>query len=166
MNHSRIPGEDDGPAVDLTQFDDAFTDAPVEEKEFDSVPDGKYQVNVEKVEITTAKTSGNPMLKWMLRILAPRFRGRMLWRNNVMATRENIKWLKNDLHVCGLDLQKLSELPANLERLLDVKLEITKRTKGDNENVYFNRRIVLDEGAAGTEGGDAHGSATKDGIPF
>ncbi len=166
MNQPRNPGEDDGPAVDLTQFADAFADAPVEEKEFDSVPDGKYQVNVDKVEITTAKTSGNPMLKWTLKILAPRFRGRLLWRNNVMATRENIKWLKNDLHVCGLDLQKLSDLPANLERLLDVKLEITKRTKGDNENVYFNRRIVLDEGTPSAEGGEAHGGADKDEIPF
>ena len=164
MNEPRSPGED-APEVDLTQFDGDFADAPVEEKkEFEPVPDGKYQVNVEKVEITTAKTSGNTLLKWTLKILAPSFRGRLLWRNNVMATRENIKWLKNDLHVCGLDLQKLSDLPANLERLLDVKLEVTKRTKGDNENVYFNRRIVLDD-SAGAEG-EAHGGAAKEDIPF
>lgn len=111
----RNPGEDDVPSVDLSRFDNEFENAPVEEKgEFDPVPDGKYQVNVDKVEITTAKTTGNPMLKWTLKILAPRCRGRLLWRNNVMATRENIRWLKNDLHVCGLDLQKLSDLPANL----------------------------------------------------
>ena len=125
MNGQRNPGEDDLPDIDLAKFDSDFAEAPVEEKkEFDSVPDGKYQVNVDKVEITTAKTSGNAMLKWTLRILAPRHQNRLLWRNNVMATRENIKWLKNDLHLCGLDLQKLSELPANLERLLDVKLEV------------------------------------------
>lgn len=166
MSYPRNPGEDDGPDVDLSQFDDAFADAPVEEKEFDPVPDGKYQVNVEKVEITTAKSSGNPMLKWTLRILAPRFQGRMLWRNNVMATRENIKWLKNDLHICGLDLQKLSDLRSNLERLLDVKLEITKRTKGDNENVYFNRRIVLDESAAAKRDAHGQGFGGDDDIPF
>ena len=164
MNNERDPFADDGP--DLTQFDDAFADAPVEDREFDPVPDGKYQVNVEKVEITTARSSGNPMLKWMLRILAPRFRGRMLWRNNVMATRENIKWLKNDLHVCGLDLQKLSDLPANLDRLLDVKLEVTKRTKGDNENVYLNRRIMLDGGAGSAGDGHDQGFAGDDEIPF
>jgi len=162
----RNPGEDDVPSVDLSRFDSEFENAPVEEKgEFKPVPDGKYQVNVDKVEITTAKTTGNPMLKWTLKILAPRFRGRLLWRNNVMASRENIRWLKNDLHVCGLDLQKLSDLPANLERLLDVKLEVTKRTKGENENIYFNRRIVLDEGAAGA-GGVSHGVDAKDDIPF
>ena len=149
-------------SVDLTQFDDDFAEAPIEERQFDSVPDGKYQVNVERVEVTRAQSSGNPMLKWMLRILAPRCQGRVLFRHNVMATRENLKWLKNDLHVCGLDLAKVSDLPDRLGELLDVKLEVTKRTKGENENVYFNRRIVLDGPAPGA----AAAGADFGDIPF
>jgi hypothetical protein len=163
--NSRIPGEDDGSAVSLSQFDDAFSEALIEEKEFEPVPDGKYQVNVEKVEITTAKNTGNPMLKWTLRILAPRFNGRLLWRNNVMATKENIKWLKNDLHTCGLDLPRLSDLSSNLDRLLDVKLEITKRTRGDSENIFFNRQIVFDDQASDFAA-TGHYDARKDDIPF
>ena len=147
--------------IDLAQFDDDFAQAEVEEREFEPIPDGKYQVNVERVELTRAQTSGNPMLKWTLRILASRFRGQLLWRNNVMATRENIKWLKTDLHTCGLDLGKLSELPNNLDKLLNVKIEVTKRTRGENENVYFNRRIVLEDG------GDDYDAAAKDAlVPF
>ena len=150
-----------GEDIDLTQFDEDFAEAEVEERDFEPIPDGKYQVNVERVELTRAQTSGNPMLKWTLRIIAPRFRGRLLWRNNVMATRENIKWLKTDLHTCGLDLEKLSDLPANLEKLIGVKLEVTKRTRGENENVYFNRRIVLEDG------GDDYDAAAKDALaPF
>jgi hypothetical protein len=72
--------------LDLAQFDDAFETAEVEDREYEKVPDGKYQVNVERVELTRAKTSGNPMLKWTLRILAPTHKGRMLWRNNVMVS--------------------------------------------------------------------------------
>ena len=140
-NHRPSSGE----PIDLSEFDDEFAEATVEEREFEPIPDGKYQVNIEKVELTRAKSSGNPMLKWTLRVIAPTCRGRLLWRNNVMATRENMKWLKNDLHTCGLDLAKVSDLPGRLEELLDVKLEITKRTRGENENVYFNRRIVLDD---------------------
>jgi hypothetical protein len=166
MNEQGKPEAGDSSEMDLTRFDGDFAEAPVEEKEFEPVPDGKYQVTVDKVEITTAKTSGNPMLKWTLKVLAPSHRGRLLWRHNVMASRENIRWLKNDLHVCGLDLQKLSELPAHLERLLDVKLEVTKRTKGDSENVYFNRRIVLDDATAAGGGSDAHGGSVKDDVPF
>lgn len=134
--------------IDLTQYDEDFQRADVREQEFEAVPDGKYQVAVDRVELTRARSSGNPMLKWALRILGPNHAGRLLWRNNVMGSAENMKWLKTDLHICGLELQKLSDLPASLDRLVGVTLEITKRTKGDNENVYFNRRITReDEGS-------------------
>lgn len=136
--------------LDLAQFDDDFAEASVEEREFDEIPDGKYQVNVEKVELTRAQSSGNPMLKWTLKILGPRLAGRLLWRNSVMASKENLKWLKTDLHTCGLEIEKLSDLPERLGDLLDVKLEVTKRTKGENENIYFNRRIVVED-LAGVE---------------
>ena len=137
--------------LDLAQFDDDFSEASIEEREFEEIPDGKYQVNVEKVELTRAQSSGNPMLKWTLKILGPRFAGRLLWRNSVMASKENLKWLKTDLHTCGLEIEKLSELPSRLGDLLDVKLEVTKRTKGENENIYFNRRIVVDDLLAGDD---------------
>ena len=127
-------------SIDLAQFDDGFRSETTEERaEFEPVPDGKYQVAVEKVELTQSST-GNPMLKWTLRILAPRFLNRFLWRNSVF-THNTLKYVKTDLHLCGLDLEKLSELPKQLDKLLDVKLEVTKKTKGDNENIYFNRRI-------------------------
>jgi hypothetical protein len=146
--------------LDLAQFDDAFQAAEVEEREFDTVPDGKYQVNVDKVELTRAQTSGNPMLKWTLRIIAPSHKGRMLWRNNVMASKENIKWLKQDLYTCGLQLTKLSDLPGYLEQLLNIKLEVTKRTRNENENIYINRRIVL------ADEPPVQGGAMEDMIPF
>ena len=162
MNGYGHPGDDEFADIDLSRFDEDFAEAPIEEREFDEVPDGKFQVNVDKVELTTAKSSGNAMLKWTLRILGPQYAGRLLWRHNVMATRENIRWLKNDLHLCGLDLVKLSELPDHLNQLLDVQLEVTKRTRGENVNIYFNRRLVLDEQGTGA----AHGRAGRDDIPF
>ncbi|MEA3364860.1 MAG: DUF669 domain-containing protein [Candidatus Hydrogenedentes bacterium] len=145
----------------MAQFDDDFAEAPVEEKAFDEPPDGKYQVLVDKVELTRSKTSNNPMLKWQLKILGPQCAGRYLFRNNMIASPENVKWLKGDLATCGLDLEKLSELPNNLDKLLNVKIEVTKRTRGENENVYFNRRIVLEDG------GDEYDTAAKDALaPF
>ena len=129
---------------DLAQLDNEYQEAPVEEREFDEVPDGKYQVKVEKAEIVRSQTSGNPMLKWTLKIFGPKFAGRFMWRNNVI-TSENLKWLKTDLHTCGVVLGSLSELPSRLKDLLDINLEVTKKTKGENENIYINRRIVIDE---------------------
>jgi hypothetical protein len=151
--------------IDLSQFDDDYESAEVEDREFEPVPDGKYQVKVDRVEIARAKSSGNPMLKWTLKILAPTHAGRLLWRNNVMASKENIKWLKNDLHVCGLELDKLSELPERLDALLDLTLEVTKRTRGENENIYLNRRIEID---ASDGDGDSEPARDAKGeiIPF
>ena len=147
--------------IDLSQFDDDYDSAEVEDREFDAVPDGKYQVMVERVELSRAKSSGNPMLKWTLKILAPTHAGRLLWRNNVMASKENIKWLKNDLHTCGLELEKLSDLPERLNDLLDLTLEVTKRTRGENENIYLNRRIEID-----VNDGEPAREAKGDLIPF
>ena len=133
-------------SIDLAQFDDMYrSEAATEREDFDTIPDGKYQVSVEKVELTESST-GNPMLKWTLRILAPTFVNRFLWRNSVF-TANTLKYVKTDLHLCGLDLGKLSDLPKQLEKLLDIKLEVTKKTKGDNENIYFNRRIETAAGA-------------------
>jgi len=149
--------------MDLAQFDDDFVSADVEEKDFEAVPDGKYQVKVNRVELTRSETSGNPMLKWALKILGPTHKGRLLWRNNVIASKDNVKWLKQDLYTCGLQMDKLSDLPGKLETLLDVGLEVTKRTKNEFENIYFNRRIVLsDEDAAAPSAGHD----VDDMIPF
>ena len=141
MEHERVPGEDDVAASDLEQLDYDYSETPFDESELEDVPDGSYQVIVDKVELTRAKSSGSPMLKWILKILGPQCANRLLWRHNVIASRENLRWLKRDLFICGVQLAKLSDLPANLERLLDVKLEVAKRTRGDSMNVYFNRRI-------------------------
>lgn len=144
-------------AIDLTQFDDDYrSEQPEERGDFESVPDGKYQVAVEKVELTEAQSTGNPMLKWTLRVIAPKFVNRLMWRNSVI-THNTLKYVKTDLHLCGLDLEKLSDLPKQLKKLLDVKLEVTKKTKGDNENIFFNRRIETGRTAGNfrQEAGDA-----------
>jgi hypothetical protein len=149
--------------MDLAQFDDDFVSADVEEKDFEAVPDGKYQVKVDRVELTRSETSGNPMLKWALKILGPTHKSRLLWRNNVIASKDNVKWLKQDLYTCGLQMDKLSDLPGKLETLLDVGLEVTKRTKNEFENIYFNRRIVLSDEDAATP---SAGHDVDDMIPF
>jgi hypothetical protein len=132
--------------IDLAAFDGTFQREATEERgDFDSLPDGKYQVAVEKVELTHTQNTGNPMLKWTLRVLGPRFANRLIWRNSVITT-NTIRYLKTDLHICGLDLDKLSDLPGRLADLLDVRLEVTKKTNGDYENIYFSRRITLSPG--------------------
>ena len=158
-NLEKVGPSPDTEDMNLDQFNEEFAEAEVEK--FESVPDGKYQVNVEKVELTKAKSSGKPMLKWCLRIQGPESQNRILWRNNLIYSKENIKWLKTDLNTCGLELEKLSDLPANLHKLLDVKLEVIKRTRGDNESVYLNRLITTEDK------GENYDAAARDALaPF
>ena len=106
--------------IDLAAFDGTFQQEATEERgEFEGLPDGKYQVAIEKVELTHTQNTGNPVLKWTLRVLGPRFANRLIWRNSVI-TNNTIRYLKTDLHLCGLDLDKLSDLPGRLAELLGI----------------------------------------------
>ena len=129
--------------ADLATFDDGFVASELQE-DFQDVPDGKYRVNIERVELIRAQTSGAPMIKWTLRVLGPQHRGRLIWRNSVISEK-SLPYLKTDLHKCGLELAKLSELPQHLDRLLDVKLAVTVRTKGEYQSVYFDKRVEAEE---------------------
>ena len=137
MSRQRRADDGDHRQIDLSLLDDAFAAAPAPSAR--SIPDGRYQVRVERVELTTAQ-SGRPILKWRLRVQAPSCVGSLLWKNHVVAS-ENLSWLKHDLRLCGLELDRLSDLPNSLERLIDVELEVSKRTRGRWENIYFNRRL-------------------------
>lgn len=136
---SRQRRADDGghQQIDLCLLDEAFAAAPAPTAR--SIPDGRYQVRVERVELSTAQ-SGHPVLKWRLRVHAPAGAGALLWKNHVVAP-DSLGWLKHDLRLCGLELDRLSDLPHSLECLIGVELEVSKRTRGRWENVYFNRRL-------------------------
>ena len=151
--------------IDLSYLDDDFAQAEVKEHDFTPVPDGKYQVNVDKVELTKAQTTGNPMLKWTLRILGPTNRDRFLWKNSVMIT-DTMEYVKKDLWLCGLPINKLSDLNGRLEDLLDVKLEIQKKTKGENESIFFNKRIVTEGGRDNGGDGGYQQAAAAAKTPF
>jgi hypothetical protein len=48
-------------SIDLSQFDEDFRNEQADARDdFESVPDGKYQVNVEKVELVETQSTGNP----------------------------------------------------------------------------------------------------------
>jgi hypothetical protein len=137
MSRQRRADDGDQRQIDLSLLDEAFAAAPAPSAR--SIPDGRYQVRIERVELTTAQ-SGRPILKWRLRVRAPSCVGSLLWKNHVVAP-DKLGWLKHDLRLCGLELDRLSDLPDSLERLIDVELEVSKRTRGRWENVYFNRRL-------------------------
>jgi len=129
----------EGDKVDLRAFDDDFN--TVETPSSDEVPDGKYQVRIDSVRLEHSQ-KGDPMIKWDLVVLSGSHAGRRIFKNSVI-TAASLPFVKGDLKTVGLVLTKFSELAGRLEELLDLTLELTKRTKGDYSNVYFNRRIQI-----------------------
>jgi hypothetical protein len=135
--------------VDLTSFDDEFESA--EAPSYEEVPDGKYQVKIQTAKLESSQ-KGDPMIKFDLEIISGSQAGRHIFKNSVI-TQASLPYVKADLKTLGLELAKFSELSGRLEELLDVTLEITKRTRGDYTNVYFNRRLNIARASSGpTEG--------------
>jgi hypothetical protein len=147
--------------IDLATIGDKYLTAKEPESTRDPVPDGKYQVNVEKAELTRSKNTGSPMLRMTFKILGPTNPGRLLWHYNMFTTEDNLGWLKKDLRTCGMVLDSLPELKDRLHELVDIKLEVTKKTKNDMENLWINKRIYFNDG----ELGPTRSAPTGD-VPF
>jgi hypothetical protein len=95
---------------------------------YDRIPDGTYWTVVEDVSVDIVKSSGNPRMTWMLRILGPHYYGRQL-RRDFVITRDSLKRLTRDLCLCGLELVSLKELPGCVDNLLNLKLLVRKQDR-------------------------------------
>ena len=131
-----------GGGVDLTAFDEEYEQA--EAPDFDEVPDGKYQVRIESVRMAESQKH-DPMIKWDLIVISGQFEGRHIFKNSVI-TQASLPFVKGDLKTLGLQLPKFSELPNHLEELLDKRLQVTKKTKDEFTNVYFNKLLAIPDG--------------------
>ena len=141
--------------VDLSGFDDDFASA--EAPSGDEVADGKYQVRIDGVRLDHSQ-KGDPMIKWDLIVISGSQSGRHVFKNSVI-TPAALPFVKADLQTVGLELTKFSDLSQRLDDLLDITLEVTKRTRGEYSNVYFNKRISI------ASDGNAK-RAPNDQIPF
>ena len=154
--------------ADLAQLDDVYTEVePAERKELDDVPPGHYQAYVDRAYLDRAKTSRRLLLKWELVIAIGELKGRRLFRNNMVETPDNLRWLKADLQTAGVTLRKLSDLPLQLEPLIGVLLDVTVSVKGTGDqaftNVYLNKRVDLEGSATAATPPPSSPTAAKSG---
>ena len=126
-------------SLDLSAYDAEFDAAQAMKME--EVPDGKYQIRINSVKLAESQ-KGDPMIKWDLIVISGQFAERHIFKNSVI-TPASLPFVKGDLNTLGLNLTKFSDLPNHLESLLDLNVEVTKRTKGEYTNVYFNKVIQI-----------------------
>lgn len=144
--------------IDLSRFNTLYKTESTSDAApmFDQLPDGRYEVVVAEASLTTSQSSGNPMIRWGLRITGAAFRDRILKKYSVF-TENSIRFVRKELEVCGLHLNNLEDLKARVKELEGVELEVVQVTKGDYSSIYFNRAI--------TSHTQADGIASDD-IPF
>jgi len=107
---------------------------------YDDVPDGTYQVWVERAEIKTSQ-AGNEYLSLMLRILAGTCKGRCIFKMGFFTSEDSRRYLYYDIQKMGVNFERWSQLRAYLEDMIGVKLEVTQKTKDEFTNVYINKRL-------------------------
>ncbi|MCX6589165.1 MAG: hypothetical protein NTX13_21585 [Acidobacteria bacterium] len=127
-------------SIDLSRFNRIFEAEQAPAPTFGEVPDGRYRVLITDLELSLAST-GNAVLKYGLRVVAGPFERRMVWKRRAI-TANTIRYTKSELLTCGLRLERLSDLNRRLAELQGIGLEVSKVTKGDKSDVFFNRRLA------------------------
>jgi hypothetical protein len=130
-------------------YDDEWDEMETpEKKEHEPVPAGRYQAKIDKVYMDVAKNTGADQLCWELVIIAGKFKGKRLYKKNTLLTRENIRWLKDDLEKIELQISPISTLDEHLDEFLDIVVEIYVKNKAyqgkDYATPYINKRLDIE----------------------
>ena len=76
-----------------------------EPKSFTPLPDGAYNISIEKVEQRMSQTSGNPTLNITARVMDGKYKNRTIFYN--LSLQETAKWkLQQFVRELGLDAEK------------------------------------------------------------
>jgi len=141
--------------IDLSRFNSLYRAesqpdaAPVSH----SIPDGRYEVVIAEAILTTSQSSGNPMIRFVLRITGSTFRDRIV-RKFRAITEKTLPYVRKELEICGLRLERFEDLKSRVHELEGRELEIVKVTKGEDSNIYFNRALSSHSQADGLAADD------------
>ena len=111
--------------IDLSRFNTLYkTEAPSDAAPvLHTVPDGRYEVVVAEATLTKSQRSGNPMIRYVLRITGATFRDRII-RKHSAITENTIRFVRKELEVCGMQLARFEDLKSRIHELDGVQLEI------------------------------------------
>ena len=114
----------------MAQINLNFSNVPSREP----LPEGLYELRVAKVEQTTSKTSGNPMLKVEFDVMTEGYTGRKIWANYMLM--ENSYWKIQELFKSlGLDADGIVDVDTDELVGLTCTGKITQREyNGDIQN--------------------------------
>ena len=158
--------------IDLSQVNKILTGAiPAEKIE---TPAGTYQTKVSKIEMMESQKTGNPMIHWELEHIGGSYTGAKenfydviplfdvngnpinlqdstpdQWgKTNAVKLQGKFSLIKGRFKTLGVDTSGLGDM-EDFQKLfgavLDVPVEIRKTVKNENSNIYFNKRLFLNQ---------------------
>ncbi len=133
--------------VDLTSsFDDEFetADAP----SYDEVPDGKYQVKIQTAKLESSQ-KGDPMIKFDLVVISGSRRLVGTSSRTLSSPRHRCLMSKAISRRLGWNWPSSVSWQVGSRSCSTRTLEVTKRTRGEYSNVYFNRRLNIAHAPSG-----------------
>ncbi len=144
--------------IDLSRFNTLYrTEVPSDAAPIsNTIPDGRYEVVIAEASLTKSQRSGNPMIRYVLRITGSTFRDR-IFRKHSAITENTIRFVRKELETCGLQLERFADLKSRVHELEGVELEVVRVTKGEDTNIYFNRALSAHSQADGV---------AEDDLPF
>jgi len=143
--------------IDLSRFNNLYRSEPAAQ-DLDAsytytIPDGRYEVVVAEAVLTRSQSSGNPMIRYVLRITGSTFRDRIL-RKFRAITENTMPYVRKELETCGLRLERFEDLKSRVSELEGIELEVAKISRGEDSNIYFNRRLTAHSQADGVADDD------------
>lgn len=124
---------------------------PARGNNYVSLPDGKYQMFVDAIEIRDSiYADGFPVFQIKLTVVDGEFRGKSAFKRYPLEPDEkHVQILKTDLGVLGMDLTSIIDLTDNkkMQQLIDVVVEVTVKTKTSKTNgksypnYYLNKKV-------------------------
>jgi hypothetical protein len=126
--------------IDLSQFDADYARAEVRPPDGgETIPDGQYEVKIEDARLTRTPRTNNPMILWKLRVLGPTHQGAALTKTRII-THKTLAFVKEDLELLGIRLDRFSELENYLGLTIDREIRIVKKVGNSGwTDIYFAR---------------------------
>ena len=147
----------------LAEFDEAWKNADIESKEFETLPDGKYQAIIDECRFEQSKGSGRWQLAWVLKVVAPgQHKNRKIFAYHGLNNDVGIAIMKRSVYACGVTVESLRDLPGQIPYLIDRVVEVTlksnKKEGKDYQNMYINKLLSMGEAGSNV--------AADEDIPF
>lgn len=126
----------------LATFDQQWQEIEVDPSGNVRLPDGNYQVSLDSTLIEKSKDGSKVLWKITFKVLTgSQNAGKLIFYTSVLNDAERLQYIKQDCYRLGFPIAKLSDLPKQFERMLDIKVEVQLKTKGEYQNCYIQKRL-------------------------